>query len=118
MLGVGHTANTGGSVGNLYTCAFWRKLGSGGISSTAHGNVVGVMGNSVTRTRARTGFHLNKQLRAQRFASAASLARSIPLSLARCWHDSNGGRSGQIFLNLGCLHCPHQVSHNKFCDNI
>jgi hypothetical protein len=80
MLGVGHTANTGGSVGNLYTCAFWRKLGSGGISSTAHGNVVGVMGNSVTRTRARTGFHLNKQLRAQRFASVASLARSRSLT--------------------------------------
>jgi hypothetical protein len=64
MLGLGHTADTCGSIGNPYTRAFWRELGSRGISSTAHGNVVGVMGNSVTRTRALTDFHLNKRLRA------------------------------------------------------
>jgi hypothetical protein len=56
MLGAGHTANTGSSIGNPYTQAFWRDLGSGVISSTTHGNVVGVMGNTVTRTRALTGF--------------------------------------------------------------
>jgi hypothetical protein len=80
MSGACHTANMGGSVGNPCTCAFWRELGSGGISSTAHGNVVGVMGNSVTCTRALTGFHLNKLLRAQRFASVASLACSHSLA--------------------------------------
>jgi hypothetical protein len=80
MLGAGHTANTGNSIGNPYTPAFWRELGSRGILSTAHGNLVGVMGNSVTRTRALTGFHLNKRLRAQRFASAASLACSCSLT--------------------------------------
>jgi hypothetical protein len=48
MLGAGHTADMGGSVGNPYTCAFQRELGSRGILSTVHGNVVGVMVNSVT----------------------------------------------------------------------
>ncbi len=38
------------------------------------------MGNSVTRTRALTGFHLNKWLWAQRFASAANLACSRSLT--------------------------------------
>jgi hypothetical protein len=80
MSGAGHTANTGGSGGNQYTRAFWRELGSGGISSTAQGNVVGVMGNSVTHTRALTGFHLNKGSWAQRFASVASLAHSRSLT--------------------------------------
>ena len=83
MLGAGYTANSGGSVGNPYTCAFWRELGSRGISSTAHGNVVGVMGNSVTRSRALTGFHLNKHLRARGFAPASSLVHAAaPLPLA------------------------------------
>jgi hypothetical protein len=80
MLGADHTADTGGSIGNPYTCAFQMELGSRGISSTAHGNVVGVMGNSVTCTRALTGFHLNKQSWAQRFTSAASLARNRSLT--------------------------------------
>jgi hypothetical protein len=71
MSGAGHTANTGGSGGNPYTCAFCRELGSGGISSTAHDNVVGAMGNSATLTTALTGFNLNKWSRAQRFASAS-----------------------------------------------
>ena len=80
MSGAGYNADMGSSIGNLYTHAFWRELGSRGILSTAHGNLVGVMGNSVTRTRALTGFHLNKRLRAQRFASAASLARNRSLT--------------------------------------
>jgi hypothetical protein len=79
MSGAGHTAYMGGSGGNLYTRAFWRELGSRGITSTAHGNVVGATGNSVTCTRALTDFHLNKRLQAQHFASAASLARSRSL---------------------------------------
>jgi hypothetical protein len=80
MLGADHSVNTGGSGGNLYTCAFRRALRSGGISGPAHGNVVRVMGNSVTRTRVLTGFHLNKPLWAQRFASVSSLACSHSLT--------------------------------------
>jgi hypothetical protein len=80
MSGAGYNADMGSSIGNLYTHAFWRELGSRGILSTAHGNVVGVMGNSVTLTRAQTGFHLNMRLRAQHFASAASLACSHSLT--------------------------------------
>ncbi len=81
MSTTGRTVGTSKDVQNPYTRAFWRELDSKGILDRKFGKTPEeVFGHPVSCTQTLTGFQRSELLRAQRHASAISLACSNSLA--------------------------------------